>query len=100
MDTSNLHILYVLFLFSLENVFIIIPFQFYIFHFDNIRFDAAVYKEKFDDSKGENNCSQHHGRTKQTRLSTIYKTLHRKLKFEQNQPHKKRGWTNPCSPEG
>lgn len=33
MDTSNFHILYVLFLFSLEKVFIIIPFQFYIFHF-------------------------------------------------------------------
>ena len=34
---------------------------------------------------------QHNGQTKQERQTTNYKTLHRKLKIEQHEPHKNRG---------
>jgi hypothetical protein len=30
----------------------------------------------------------------------IKKTLHRKLKIDQHEPHKNRGWTNTGDPEG
>ena len=68
--------------------------------YHSVRSKVRRYQREVIRSRKSKKDRQHNGQKKTTKEQTkIYKTLHRKIKIEQQEPYPKPG-VNSCPPEG